>query len=199
MLVLTVDQVDSRRGRDLVAGVEADRERYRRNGAVLGPDRTAGDEFQLLFRDAAPALLTALDLLRSGSWSVGVGVGDVAEPLPATTREATGTAFPDARAALEAAKRSPTRFAAVRTDRPTEAEDASALVRLLLELRARRSAEGWEVADRMAAGVPQSRIAEHLGVTAQAISLRARVAGVRTELDALPAIERVLAALDRRH
>lgn len=198
MFVLTVDQVDSRGGRDLVADVEADRDAYRAIGAVLGPDRTAGDEFQLLFREGGPTLRVALDLLRTGAWSVGLGAGDVAEPLPATTREATGPAFTDARAALDGAKRSPLRFAAASVSRPTAARDATALTRLLLEVRGRRSAEGWEVADLMAGGLSQAHVAERLGVTAQAISLRARVAGVRTELDALPAVERALAALDGR-
>ncbi len=198
MFVLTVDQVDSRHTGDLVARVEADRAAYRAGGAELGPDRTAGDEFQVLFRAAGPALRVALDLLRTGSWSVGLGAGDVAEPLPATTREATGPAFTDARSALDAAKRSPVRFAAVRGDRPEQSADVTALVRLLLELRSRRSPEGWEVADLTTAGLSQSRIAERLGVTAQAVSLRARVAGLRTELEVLPAIERALARLDQR-
>ena len=60
MIVLTVDQVDSRHGTDLVQGVLDGASRLREHGAVLGPDRTAGDEFQLVFRDARAALGTAL-------------------------------------------------------------------------------------------------------------------------------------------
>lgn len=196
MFALTVDQVDSRHRADLVATVEADRGRLRAAGAVLGPDRTAGDEFQMLFVDATAALRAGLDLLRPGTWTVGLGVGPVEEPLPGTTREATGPAFTAARTAIEAAKGSPSRFAVACEGDPRGAGDLTALVRVLLEVRARRSAEGWEVADLSATGATQASIAERLGITAQAVSLRAKAAALRIDQDAVPALERLLADLD---
>jgi FixJ family two-component response regulator len=77
-----------------------------------------------------------------------------------------------------------------------DADGLDALVTLLLEVRQRRTPEGWEVADRLAAGASQTTVAADLGITPQAVSLRARTAGVRTELRAIPALTGLLTALD---
>ena len=196
MFVLTVDQIDSRgTADDAVAPILADRADWQRRGAALGPDRTAGDEFQLVFAQAAPALEAALRLRRSGPWSVGIGVGEVVTPLPTTTGAGRGDAFIAARAAVDAAKRSPHHLAVAASD-AGRAEGVAALIGLLLEVRGRRSPEGWEVADLLGEGLSQVTIAERLGVTPQAISLRARAAAVRLEREAMPALERALADLD---
>ena len=195
--MLTVDQVGSRADADRVTGVLDDGASWRDRGVVLGPDRTAGDEFQLVLTDAGPALAAALRLTREGRWSVGMGVGPVRLPLPATTREATGDAFSAAREAVDAAKRTPLRMVVATVAARRSAADVTALVHLLLEVRARRSPEGWAVADLLAEGLSQAEAAERQGVTPQAISQRARAAGLRAEDAALPALERVLAALDR--
>jgi hypothetical protein len=196
MLVLTVDQIDSRgTADDAVAPILADRASWRGRGAVLGPDRTAGDEFQLVYTDAAAALEAALRLRRAGPWSVGIGVGGVETPLPATTGAGRGDAFIAARAAVDAAKRSPHHLAVAGPD-AGRADGVTALIGLLLEVRARRSPEGWAVADLLADGMSQAAIAERLGVTPQAISLRARAAAVRLERDAVPALAHALAELD---
>jgi hypothetical protein len=196
MFVFTVDQIDSRASDDdAVAPILADRTVWRDRGAVLGPDRTAGDEFQLVFDDAANALRTALLLRREGPWSVGIGVGDVRTPFPATTGEARGAGFLTARTAVDAAKRAPHHLAVVGPD-PAASAGVGALIGLLLEVRARRSAEGWEVADLLEQGLSQAAVADRLGVTPQAISLRARAAAVRLERDAIPALAAALAGLD---
>lgn len=196
MFVFTVDQIDSRgTDDDAVAPILADRGAWRARGAVLGPDRTAGDEFQLVFEDAATALPAALRLRREGPWSVGIGVGGVRTPFPASTGEARGDAFLTARTAVDAAKRAPHHLAVVGPD-PAASEGVTALVGLLLEVRARRSPEGWEVADLLEQGLSQAAVAERLGVTPQAISLRARAAAVRLEREALPALVAAMAALD---
>lgn len=195
MFVLTVDQIGSRKEPDRVAAVEADAARWRADGAVRGPDRTAGDEFQLLFADARAALRAVLRLTRDGRWSVGIGVGEVVSPLPATTREAQGPAFGAARVAVNAAKRAQHR-AVVAADDAEAAADLTALLQLLLDVRARRSAEGWAVADRIAEGRTQADVAEAEGVTPQAVSQRARAAGLRLEEAAVPALTRLLARLD---
>ncbi|MGN6446802.1 DNA-binding protein [Amnibacterium sp.] len=196
MFVLTVDQVDSRRSdEDAVAPILAARDDWRERGAVLGPDRTAGDEFQLLYATAAPALDAALRLHRTGLWSIGIGVGAVVVPLPSSTGAGRGDAFVSARAAVESAKRSPNRLAVAAADTRAARGDG-ALIGLLLEVRSRRTPEGWEVADLVEEGLSQAAIAERLGVTPQAISLRVRAAAVRLERDAVPALEQVLAELD---
>ncbi|HEY8317918.1 MAG TPA: DNA-binding protein [Amnibacterium sp.] len=198
MFVLTVDQVDSRGTGDRVAALLptlADRWGSR---ILLGPDRTAGDEFQLVVGPADAALGIVLQLTRTERWSVGLGVGQVSDPLPATTREAAGGAFVAARTAVDRAKRAPHRFA-LEPDREAAAEEAGdveALADLLLEVRARRSAEGWAVADRLGGETTQVAVAHELGITPQAVSLRARAAGVRLESRALPALVRALERLD---
>lgn len=195
MFVVTVDQVDSRHGGDRVGQVLGDRVGLRSRGAVLGPDRTAGDEFQLVYESAGAALDEALRLTRDGGWSVGIGVGAVALPLPRTTGEAVGEAFVAARTAVEAAKRAQHRLVVAATDAPAAA-GVTAVIGLLLDVRSRRSPEGWEVADLTAEGLTQARIAERVGVTPQAISLRSRAAAVRLEIEALPTLADALARLD---
>lgn len=195
MFVLTVDQVGSRSSADRVAGVEARRDAWRAAGAVLGPDRTAGDEFQLVFEEAGAALDALLALTREGGWSVGLGAGGVVLPLPATTREAQGPALTAAREAVEQAKRAPHRAAVAAADAQA-AGDASALLALLLDLRQRRSAEGWAVHDLLEQGLSQAEAALREDVTAQAVSQRARAAGLRLEEAAVPALARLLARLD---
>ncbi|MGT2424580.1 DNA-binding protein [Amnibacterium kyonggiense] len=196
MFVLTVDQIDSRGSEeDAVAGVLLERDAWRRDGAVLGPDRTAGDEFQLVYADAGGALAAALRLRRHGAWSVGIGAGEVRQPLPGTTGAARGEAFLAARTAVDAAKRAQHHLAVSAPD-GAAAAGVSALIGLLLELRSRRSPEGWEVADLLDEGLSQAAAAERLGVTPQAVSLRARAAGTRLEHDAIPALVRALASLD---
>lgn len=198
MIVLTVDQVDSRHGTDLVQGVLKRAGRLREQGAVLGPDRTAGDEFQLVFQDARAALDTALQLHRTGAWTVGIGAGRIAGPLPDTAREASGSAFSSARVAVEQAKRAPHRMVVVAEEDPAAAEDLTALLQLLLDVRSRRSPEGWAVGDLLAAGLTQAAAAEREGITPQAVSLRVKAGGVRIEQAAAPALGRLLEQLDRR-
>jgi hypothetical protein len=149
---------------------------------------------------AAAALQVALHLLRLRTWSVGLGIGPVDTPLPATAREAAGDGFVLARDAVGRAKRRPHRFAlaaaAVAGSGVLQGDDVEALVELLLAVRDRRSAEGWEVVDLLQAEGSQVAVAARLGVTPQAVSLRSRVAGLREEQDAMPALTALLAALD---
>ena len=198
MFVLTVDQVDSRGTGDRVAGLLPGLAERWGSRILLGPDRTAGDEFQLLVGAGDAALGIVLELTRTERWSVGLGVGEVDDPLPATTREASGGAFVAARTAVDRAKRAPRRFA-LEADREAareQAGDVEALTDLLLEVRARRSAEGWAVADRLDGDTTQVAVARELGITPQAVSLRARTAGLRLESRALPALVRALERLD---
>lgn len=197
MFVLTADQIGSRSSADLVPVADADLRRRFGGALRLGPDRTAGDEFEVVVEEAEPALRITLHLLRSRRWSVGLGIGAVALPLPATAREGAGAAFVLARGAIEQAKRRPHRFAlAAESDGPVPASGLQALIELLLDLRDRRSPEGWEVVDLLATEGSQTAVAARLGVTPQAVSLRARAAGIREEQEALPALAALLAAQD---
>ena len=199
MFVITADQVASRRDADRVDDALGRlTERYR-SRMPLPPERTAGDELQAVTDDPGTALSIVLDLARDGHWSVGLGVGPVAEPLGATTRASTGAAFIAARAAVEAARRSPEpRFALRSDDRETSpADDLEPLIGMLLLLRSRRTAAGWTVADLLGDGHSQSDAADALGITPQAVSQRALAAGLRVEQGAVPSLVRLLGEADR--
>jgi hypothetical protein len=195
MFAITADQVDSRHRPDIAAETMSSLETLLGDGLVLPVDRTAGDEIQLLVAASDAALTTILALTRHGEWSVGCGVGAVIVPLPANAREASGDAFVAAREAVNEAKKRDTRFA-LRGTATILAGDAEAFVDLLLQLRGRRSAEGWEMCDLLLAGHSQAEAAKLLGITPQAASKRARTAALRVEFAAKSPLERMLAAVD---
>lgn len=209
MFVITADQVGSRTDRDrageIIAKLEAD------FGAAfaLPPDQTSGDEIQVMMTDAQAALGVILALHRTGYWSVGVGVGGVRVPLPASTRQAAGGAFVAARAAVTRAKKADARFAldvapevpataAGSPDGPVlDADEVEAILSMLLLVRQRRSAEGWQAVDLLELGVSQQEIAARLGISAAAVSQRIKSALWRVEEAVRPALVRLLENLDR--
>jgi hypothetical protein len=202
MFVITADQVDSRHRPDL-AGAELERiALVHGERLALPPGRNAGDEIQMLTAHAETALRLVFELTRHDDWSVGLGCGAVRTPLPTDIREASGDAFFSARLAVERAKKARPRFALEATGADTEAApgagpaDVEALIVMALLLRERRTEQGWEVYDRMVAGATQAEIANQLGVSAPAVSSRTRHANIRAELDALPALARLLANID---
>lgn len=196
MFVITADQVDSRSEPDIVGETLGQLNESYGDRLALPVDRNAGDEIQALTADAATALDLILALTRRGAWSVGLGSGDVRTPLPAETREATGDAFIAARSAVTRAKRMPTRFAVDAIVEPQAAEDAEAIVNLLLSLRESRSPAGWELYDLVTAGLTQAEAGARLGITPQSASDRARAAGLRVELAAIGPLTRLLTSLD---
>ena len=197
MFVITADQIDSRHDSDRVEAAIARLVERLDTRLALPPDRTAGDELQLL-TSRADAVLDAITLLaRDGHWSVGLGVGAVVLPLPDSARAATGDAFVAARAAVEQAKRSPTRFGLVGGAGLLGDADVRALFDLVLALRSRRSAEGWAVVDLLEEGRTQASIADTLEITPQAVSLRVAASGWRLDRAATPALMALLDDLDR--
>lgn len=203
MFVITADQRRSQDGPDLVPDALGIVTRVGGDSLALAPERTAGDEIQALLSDADRTLDVVLALCRTGEWRVGVGVGEVGSAPTGEVRAARGPAFVRARDAVERARRSATRVAVSgeddpddATERPTGARDVEALLRLLVELRDRRTDEGWEVHDLLAEGLSQREIAGRLGITESAVSRRAGAAALRTEEAAVPALARLLARLD---
>jgi len=195
VFAITADQVGSRSAADLADTQLAAIAELSAGRLVLPVDRTAGDEIQAATEDAATALAIVLHLTRDGNWSVGLGVGEVRTPLPDSTRAMTGSAFILARDAVTAAKKRPTRFAlAIDPGRLPDDRLLEPLIDLLLQLRARRTPEGWQVADRLVTGVTQASLASELGVTPQAISLRVQNAQLATEQAAIAALIELLAA-----
>lgn len=189
--VLTVDQRGSRRERDLVDEALS-LLRARAPRPALPFERTAGDEFQGVLVDAQVAVDASLALLRQESWSVGVGVGTIEEPWPASTRAARGPAFVHARAALDDAKQRPQHVAVAG---PGEhAGSADAVLTLLAAVIARRTDAGWEAVDLIADGLSLPEAAERLGVSRQAVGQRLAVALWQQEQDVRPVVARLLAA-----
>ncbi len=135
-----------------------------------------------------------------------------AHPAPPGDAGGTGPAVFAARDAVGAAKRSATRFALAvdppappRPDGPGSdlpgsglpgPDEVEALITLLLLARDRRTAQGWDVVDRMADGSTQREVAAALGVTPQAVSTRLRTSAWRAERAAIPGLVALLAHLD---
>lgn len=199
MFVMTVDQQGStRRGDQVAALLEHLKElglTAPAPGFVLGFERTVGDEVQAVLDDAERVVELALALVRLGGWTVGIGAGEVHEPLPASPREASGPAFVLAREAVERAKaKGPTVSLAVEGAEGERAAEAEALLRLLGAVLVRRSAAGWDAVDRLALGAKtQKDVARELGVTEQAVSQRLRTAMWAEESAVRPLAARLLA------
>jgi hypothetical protein len=195
VFIITADQIDSTHLDDIAGATIAMLNEKYGSELALPADRTAGDEIQLLVPRATTALGIILDLTRTTAWSVGCGVGGVRTPLPLHTREATGPGFVAARAAVDRAKKAPLRFALV-SDSPTDPTEPGALIELLLLIRSRRTPEGWELFDLVSRGMTQIAAASELKISPQAVSKRARAAGITVELNAVPALAAVLEHLD---
>jgi len=210
MFVITADQIDSRNDRDRAGDmIDALQERFG-DAFALPADQTSGDEIQVIVTDAEAALGAILLLHRSEHWSVGLGVGTVRTPLPASTRQAAGAAFIAARHAVNRAKKADAHVAIdapLTDDPPADAalgetcaltvDQVEALLAMLLLLRQRRSAEGWEAVDLLDSGLNQVDIAATLGISTAAVSQRIKVAQHHLEQTAHPAIVRLLEHLDR--
>lgn len=211
MIVLTVDQRGSTYADDRVPEVLAELEELTRGreGLVVPFERTVGDEVQGILAvgraGAELAIDLALHLLRDQGWSVGIGVGPVEGPLPTVSREARGFAFYRARDAVERAKTRgrgtsiAVEGAVPRPNEPDLAAEVEALLRLLAAVRARRTPQGWEVADTltMLDDKPgrQRIVAQSLQVSEQAVSQRVRAALWQEEEAVRPVAERLLAEL----
>ena len=196
MIVITADQRNSRSTPDAAASAIDDLNRAWGSVLVLPAERTAGDEIQLLADSGATALGIALQLTRTGSWSVGIGAGGVRRPLAGHVRESAGPAFIAARDAVDRAKRSLTHCAVSADPEHPLAEGIEALIDLLLIQRGRRSPEGWQLHDLLRSGLSQAEAATKLGITPQSVSQRARVAGLRVEEAATVALASLLDDLD---
>lgn len=183
MFAIVADQVASRSGTDRVPaalGALAELD------LVLPFERTAGDEIQGLAADAETVVATMGRLTRLGDWRVGIGAGEVDQPLPDSTRAARGPAYLAARDAITTARNSPTELAlslapGVSGGRYREitqlATDAETALWLLRSVLSRRSQEGWELMDLLDEGLSNNRAAQRLGISPSAVSQRLGRAG----------------------
>jgi len=139
-------------------------------------ERTAGDEFQGVLDDPAALPVVAERLLREGGWSIGIGLGEVEQPLPESTRAGRGPAYQHARDAVTGAKSAPWRLR-VAGDRP-EVRALETTLWLWAAVLGRRTSRGWEVADLVDGGATYDEAAKRLGITQSAVSQRAQAAGI---------------------
>lgn len=159
----------------------------------LAPDATDNGELRALTPSPRAALETVLHLARARQWQVGLGAGAVRTPLPASMRDAAGPGVMAARDALDAAARRASRCA-IRGDGTAPVEPLDALLDLLLAHRERWSGQGWQLHDLLEAGGTQADAAHTLGITPQAVSKRARAAGLRVDAEARIALADLLSA-----
>jgi hypothetical protein len=151
---------------------------------VLPFERSVGDEVQGVLARAGDVVEVAMRALRTGQWYVGIGVGSIEAPLPASPREARGGAFVAARRAVDAAKGAGERVplsvrhaldgpGTTAGERAAESTAAAEAVLVLVgALVAGRTGAEWRVLDRLDVGVrgTQSQAASALGISAQAVS-----------------------------
>ncbi|QCB98319.1 MarR family transcriptional regulator [Arthrobacter sp. PAMC25564] len=167
MYVMTIDQRGSTADVDRVPALLAELGTLSTAGRF---ERSVGDEVQGVVERPDEVVEIALHALRSGRWYVGIGVGAVDLPLPASPREGSGPAFVAARLAVDRAKAAaahvplsvvsgtlPTRNAAPPADGSAAVSavsagtracaNAEAVLRLIGRLVQDRTAAQWKVVD----------------------------------------------------
>lgn len=206
MYVVTIDQRHSRRSADRVPGLLR---ALTPVPTVLGFERTVGDEVQALLERPEAVVDAVLRAVRATGWSIGVGLGTVRTPLPATSREASGTAFLAARDAVERAKQKGSRLplalsAMAGSGAPPNATpeqswhdgvaaataEAEAVLVLIGHLVEARSAAQWAVLDllRQEPELPLTGIAKRLEISHQAVGGLLQRSKWHEEQAALPAV-----------
>lgn len=195
MYALTVDQRRSRRTGDRVPEALAALARDIPK-PLLAFERTAGDEFQGLLSKADEVLDAVTTLSRLGGWSIGIGIGAVAEPLPDSTRAARGPAFVAAREAVETARRRTPPRLAVRGPDIVTAGHAEAGLRLLLLVLDARSRPAWDAVDLVRDGATHSAAAKALRITRQAVGQRLAAGHLQLERESRSLLEHLLTRAD---
>jgi hypothetical protein len=196
MFALTVDQRGSRRSSDAVPDLL---DRLGATPVVRGFERTVGDEVQALLDDADATVDVVVRVARTQAWWIGLGIGDVDTPVPASVRAARGPALFAARTAVERAHRSGAGVAVEAGEGrdADEAHDVETVLQVLGRLVADRSDDGQEAVEALRRHPTQRAAAEELAITPQAMSARLKVARPDDE-DRLRALAvRLLARADR--
>lgn len=199
MFVLTVDQRSSRTSADGVPDLLA---QLTELPTVLPFVRTVGDEVQAVLDSATSVVHACVTIARAGQWSVGVGLGDVEQPLPASSVEARGDAFIAAREAVEDAKNVwaslCVRTSSTDAEHLANATDAQTVLRLLVDLVARATDTQWKATAVMRdqPDTTQAQIAHTLNVSQQAVSKSLRAGRAEGIIEAIECAERLL---DRAH
>lgn len=218
MYVLTIDQRGSTSDVDRVPALLAELDALSSGGRF---ERSVGDEAQGVLERPTEVVEIALHALRGGHWYVGIGVGAVDLPLPASPREGSGPAFVAARQAVERAKAAAAhvplavvaggarRGGAATSGPASEAAiacaNAEAVLRLIGRLVQDRTEAQWKVVDALRSVQhgqanthgTQKIAARKLGITEQSVSRALLRSGWQEEWAARPAAELLLAFAHR--
>jgi DNA-binding NarL/FixJ family response regulator len=181
--VTTFDQRGSRAGRSEAASWASELNRRHAQSLTRPFAVTAGDEIQALIQDPSVLIDVVWDTLRAGAWWVGVGIGEVEEPVADIVNAATGEAFFAARQAVDEAKKRAVGVA-VRGRPEAEAEALEGVLAIVSHLLRSRSASQQATIDRAERGLTQEEIASELGISQQAVSKRLASAGWAAEAGA---------------
>ena len=173
--VLTIDQRGSSK-RAATDRVPATLAALADVGMLRPFERTAGDEFQGVLDDPAALATLAERLLREDAWNIGIGIGEVDEPLPESTRAGRGSAYQHARDAVTGGKSSLWHLRVAGDRSGVRLLETS--LWLWAALLSRRTPRGWEVADLVDSGLRYDGVAHQLGITQSAVSQRAAAAGI---------------------
>ncbi len=194
-VVLTVDQRGSRTHHDAVPELLDLLERAGpATGLLREFQRTVGDEVQAVLDDAGAVVSVVGTILRTGGWSIGLGVGPVDEPLPADARAGRGPAYLHARDAVTRAKTTPHHIVVVGED-DYGAEQLETVLWLWAGILERRTARGWEVLDALGDGLSHAEAGRRLGISQSAVSQRAQAAGLVDERRARRLATELLSAM----
>ncbi|NJC21922.1 hypothetical protein BJ994_000998 [Arthrobacter pigmenti] len=168
MYVLTIDQRNSRKGQDRIPELISALSDIR---TEIPFERSVGDEAQAVLSSAEGVIDVTMRCLRDGGWYVGVGVGAIELPLPASPREGRGEAFVAARAAVERAKKAADRTP-VAVEGPSPAAEAEAVLALIGRFVMHRSQSEWRILDLLEPQQrgSQSAVARALDISPQAVS-----------------------------
>ena len=137
---------------------------------------------QALVKDPDWVVEVALLGVRYEQWWVGIGIGSVESPLGETATDSRGSAFYNAREAVNQAKSAPYGFA-VSADDADQGHAITATLTLLAHLTRRRGERQWQAVDLMCAGLSQKEVGKRLEVSPQAVSQRLRAAAWQEEVE----------------
>lgn len=194
MFVLTIDQQGSRSTLDRIPELLA---LLQPVPTILPWERSVGDEAQGVVARASDVVDAVLACLRDGGWYVGIGIGEVEQPYPESSREGRGSAFVSARTAVERAKKTGDR-APVAVEGPEGSAEAEGVLALLGRHIMARSEAEWRILDLLQPDTrgTQTAVARTLGISPQAVSKAAARAAWQEELAVRPAVARLLTWAD---
>jgi hypothetical protein len=152
---------------------------------------TVGDELQGVLEFPRHLIPVLRMVAREGKWWVGIGIGQV-EIWGESARLSTGTAFVQARRAVDRAKKVAWGVA-VEGSGWTRVNELDRAIALWITLLQTRSERGWETVELRLQGLTEPEIATRLGITQQAVNQRLHTAYLAQDQEGAELIESIAA------